>query len=310
MDGTAGLILCGGKSSRMGQDKARLRFGPRTLLEIALERMGRVAGPVAVSLAAGADGDELPAGVLVARDGERERGPLQGLLEGFRLLGGHAERVIVMPVDMPFFTEPWLRRLEEGLEGYAACLYRWEGFANALTAAYRLDLLPKLERLVAEGRMRPLFICEGETTREISLEKHWREGEGPPPLMDMDTPEAYREALLLGGFGNPSGMAVTVTLPVTGASQSGSASGPGPIAIPLQAATAAEAAELVLRLYPELGEPEPRGRKQSVAAGGDKGPGPMMPRRAGSPELLRPEQRLAPGDRLELEWPPAPGEGS
>ncbi len=320
MDGTAGLILCGGKSSRMGRDKAGLRFGARTLLEIALERMGRVAGPVAVSVADRGEVPDLPAGVLVARDGERERGPLQGLLEGFRLLRDRAERVIVMPVDMPFFSEPWLRRLEEGLEGHAACLYRWEGFANALTAAYRLDLLPKLERLVAEGRMRPLFICEGEMTREIPLEKHWREGEGPPPLMDIDTLEAYREALLLSGFGNPSGEPVTVmvTLPATRASQSGGVSGgasgsapdSGPISIPLQAATVAEAADLVLLLYPELGEPGCRGKKQGVAATREKGAGPIALRREGSQEALRPEQPLAPGDRLELEGAPAPGKGS
>ena len=316
MDGTAGLILCGGRSSRMGQEKARLRFGPRTLLEIAIERMGRVAGPVAVSLASeetGTSRPDLPNRVLVARDGEPERGPLQGLLEGFRLLQGRAERVIVVPVDMPFFTEPWLRRLEDGLEDYAACLYRWEGFANALTAAYRLDLLPKLERLVSEGRMRPMFIPEGEKTREILVECLWREGEGPPPMMDMDTPEAYREALLLGGFGNPAGQPVTVFLPPTGAAGRGSAAPLEPISIPLQAATAQEAADLILRLYPEWGEAGRRDRTDGSAAGGSDGL--IALHREDSPEPLRPDQPLAPDDRLWLRLrlktlPPRGGEVS
>ncbi|MCZ6842683.1 MAG: molybdenum cofactor guanylyltransferase [SAR324 cluster bacterium] len=247
---TAGLILCGGKSSRMGYDKASLRIGPRSLLELALERLGEVAQPIVLSLAAGAATPSLPSGVLAVSDGRPEQGPLWGLLEGFRALEGKAEQVLVMPVDMPFFTPPWMHRLVDGLAGQKACLFQWEGFTNALTAAYRLELLPKLESLVAEGRMRPLFISEGEPARVIAVEDHWREGDGPPPLMDMDTPEAYRQALLLEGIGNREGVPVTVEILLP--------PGPGSLGLsampplPLIAATGEEALAWVWRLYPEL----------------------------------------------------------
>ena len=56
MTSTGGLILCGGRSSRMGHDKAALRMGGETLLERVLARMRQVAGPVVVSLAAGRTG--------------------------------------------------------------------------------------------------------------------------------------------------------------------------------------------------------------------------------------------------------------
>lgn len=334
MDGTGGLILCGGKSSRMGHDKASLRFGPRTLLEISLERMRSVAGAVTVSLAADAPAPRLPEGVVVTRDGERERGPLQGLLEGFRSLRGRAERVIVMPVDMPFFTPPWMERLVEGLAGHAVCMYEWEGFTNALTAAYSLDLLPKLEGLVAQGRMRPMFIGEGEPTRVIPVERHWREGQGPPPLMDMDTPAEYRRALLLAGYGNAAGAEVTVELPAAAfaATESiqrkhgGAPTIPPPPApetppflLPLQAATAAEALALVLCLYPELrgGQaPEtPSGKtaaeKTAAAAQGESGPPAQWftLRRKDSGEIVPAQAPLAAGERLVLAAPEPPPDG-
>ncbi len=259
MGDTAGLILCGGKSSRMGFDKAMLRFGPRPLLELVLERMRQVADPVVVSLAAGAREPLLPEGVLTIRDDRAEQGPLRGLLQGFRMLAGRAERVVVMPVDMPFFTPPWMERLVAGLEDHRACQYKWEGYTNALTAAYRLELLPKLEALVAGGRMRPVFIAEGEPTRVLAIEDYWKEGDGPPPLLDIDDPEAYRRALLLASIGNRQGVPVTVEI----RKQNGDAAPPA--IVPLFAATAEETLGLVFRLYPEL-----------EAAYGVQSPGPGL----------------------------------
>lgn len=253
MEVTGGLILCGGKSSRMGHDKATLRFEGETLLQRVLGRMGQVASPVVLSLSAKAPAPELPPNfpseVIITRDEQPERGPLWGLLEGFRALAGKAQRILVLPVDMPFFTVDWMRRLEAGLAGERACLCQWEGFANALTAAYRMDLLPKLEALVAAERMRPLFLSQDEPTHVITVEDHWQSGQGPPPMMDVDTPEAYRDALLMEGIGNAEGVPVIVEW---GDSGPGAQSSLPQSGLPLFAKTAVEALGLAGRLYPEF----------------------------------------------------------
>ncbi len=287
---TGGLILCGGKSSRMGHDKGRLRFGQATLLERCLARMEEVAAPVVVALGAEAAAPPLPPGVLLTRDERPGQGPLWGLLEGFRALAGKAEQVLVMPVDMPFFTRQWMEMLVAGLEGRRACLFQWEGITNALTAAYRLELLPKLEGLVAEGRMRPMFISEGEPTRVIAVEDHWREGEGPPPLMDMDTPQAYREALLLEGIGTAGGAPVTVE--IAGAAVLGR---PEALSLPpvsLFAATGRDVLDWVGRLYPELGD------SLETAAAGEA---LHAIDEAGARRPLGAGDRLIPGGRLLLD---------
>ena len=252
MEKTGGLILCGGKSSRMGFDKGALRFEGETLLQRVLGRMRQVASPVVVCFSATAPAPLLPPDVLVARDEQPERGPLWGLLEGFRVLAGKAEQALVLPVDMPFFTVDWLRRLEAGLEGQRACLCQWEGYVNALTAAYRMDLLPKLDALAAEGRMRPVFLAQDEPSRIIVVEDHWREGEGPPPMMDVDTPEAYRNALLMEGFGDPRGVPVTIEWSRSGAAEHAETLPPS---LPLFAASILDALRWAARLYPELKSP-------------------------------------------------------
>ena len=281
--GTAGLILCGGRSSRMGRDKAALRFGTETLLERTLRRMGAVAGPVAVALPPGA-APPLPPDVLALPDRSAHEGPLVGLAEGFRRLQGLAERVLVMPVDMPFLDEPWLLRLAEGLARAPAVLYRYQGFANALTAGYRLTLLPKLERLIAEGKRRPIALSEGEPALILDVEPLWSAGAGPPPLMDVDTPEDYRDALRWEGIGNPQGAAVTVDW-------RGAEDAP---ALPLWAATPAEALELAARADPRAAPLLGRIRREGRALLGELG-------EPGAGRAVAWDEPLRPGDRLTFE---------
>ena len=248
---TAGLILLGGRSSRMGYHKHRMRLPGGTLLEIALRHMAAVAGPIALSVAAsGGDLPHLPAGlpveVLTVPDAAPELGPLQGLASGFAALAPLADQVVVMPVDMPFFDAAALRALIGGLAGHRVCLYRYQGYVNALVGAYRLDLLPKLERLLAEDRRRPVFIYEGEPTRILEAADAGGAGAGDP-LSDMDTPEAYRAALLHLGVGTPGAPGVLVRPRWNPPPREG---GEGLAA--LHAATAGEALHALRQLYPEM----------------------------------------------------------
>ena len=221
MQPAAGLILAGGQSRRMGRDKASLRFGPETLLALGVRRMREVVRPIAVSLAPGQALDPSVSGedLLIVRDEQAYGGPLPGLLLGFRALAAQERppgAVLVMPVDLPFFAADWMRRALDGLRDRRACLYRFEGFVNALVGAYDLALLPKLERLAAQPKARPLDLSAGEAVRILDVETLWRPEEGPAPLMDTDTPEDYGLALALAGMGHPDGVPVTVILPGIG----------------------------------------------------------------------------------------------
>jgi molybdenum cofactor guanylyltransferase len=228
----AGLILAGGQSRRMGRDKAALRFGPEMLLARSVRHLSQVASPIVISLAPEQVPDpavaahatelrtlrDLPIGsspppILLVRDDQAFGGPLPGLLHGFRALVAMRpapSTVLVMPVDLPFYTPEWMRRVHDGLVGdgsddpergtVRACLYTYEGFVNPLVAAYDLALLPKLEALAAQPKARPLDLSTGEPMRVLDVDALWREEDGPPPLMDTDTPEDYARALALGGF--------------------------------------------------------------------------------------------------------------
>jgi len=206
----AGLILAGGQSRRMGRDKAALPFGPETLLARSVRHLAQVAAPIVVSLAPGQTAHPAVGGAEVrfVRDEQAYGGPLPGMLHGFRALAAlhpAPRAVLLMPVDLPFYTPQWMRRALAGLAGHRVCLYRYGGFVNALVGAYEVALVSKLERLAQEPRSRPLSLSDGEPTRVLDVEALWTEADGPPPLMDTDTPEDYAKALALAGFGGSRG---------------------------------------------------------------------------------------------------------
>ena len=65
----AGIVLCGGKSTRMGTSKALLPFGPETMLQRVVRLLGEVVAPIVVVAASDQTLPDLPPGVIVTRIG-------------------------------------------------------------------------------------------------------------------------------------------------------------------------------------------------------------------------------------------------
>src|SRR5262245_24571473 len=86
-----GVVLCGGRSSRMGRPKAWLPFAGEIMLPRVVRLLREVVSPVVVVAAPGQDVPPVPPEVRVVRDEREGRGPLQGLAAGLDALQGHAE---------------------------------------------------------------------------------------------------------------------------------------------------------------------------------------------------------------------------
>jgi molybdopterin-guanine dinucleotide biosynthesis protein A len=162
MPGSAGIVLAGGRSSRMGTPKAALEWHGSTLLHRTAGIMLRVAdGPVVVVRAPGQELPELPAQVEVIDDPREGLGPVQGLAAGLAAAEGRAEIAFVCSTDMPFLHPAFVRRvLRAAEEGADVGLPVARGYPQPLAAAYRTALASVAGRLVAENRLRPAFLFE------------------------------------------------------------------------------------------------------------------------------------------------------
>jgi len=63
-----GIVLCGGKSTRMGAPKATLPFGPETMLQRVVRLLGTVVSPIVAVAAREQVLPSLPDHVIVTRD--------------------------------------------------------------------------------------------------------------------------------------------------------------------------------------------------------------------------------------------------
>ena len=102
MAASAGIVLAGGRSTRMGSPKAALEWHGSTLLRRITGIVGRaVDGPVVVVRAPGQTLPALPDGVEVVEDAREGRGPLQGLAAGLAAVRDRAPAAYASSTDVP-----------------------------------------------------------------------------------------------------------------------------------------------------------------------------------------------------------------
>jgi len=171
MTGVAGIVLAGGRSTRMGSPKAGLEWHGSTLLRRTAGILARF-GPVVVVRAAGQDLPPLPGGLRVIDDPRAGLGPLQGIAAG--LAAVRAELAFVCSTDLPFLHPAFVGRVlgAAAASGADVALPLARGFRQPLAAAYRPALAPLADRLVAAGRLRPAFLlgaCSVECLDEAAL---------------------------------------------------------------------------------------------------------------------------------------------
>jgi molybdopterin-guanine dinucleotide biosynthesis protein A len=200
------LILCGGKSSRMGRDKATLPFGPELMLERVVRLVGEVvpAENIVVVAAPEQHLPPLPQAVGVAHDSDAFRGPLAGLATGLRALGGRADAAYATGCDVPLLAPAFVERMFALLGDADVAVPRDGEFHHPLAAVYRTSVLAEVERLLAADRLRPRFLFDVVRTREVPVDELRSADPHLWTLRNLNAEADYRAALADAGFAAPA----------------------------------------------------------------------------------------------------------
>ena len=168
------VLLAGGKSRRMGQDKATMTFRGRPLWQHQLDVLRRLK-PDKILVSAQVEPAWRPADVNFVVDVQPARAPLSGISAALSRTA--SDHLLVLAIDMPFMTHDWLGKLceriapdlgivpmiEDRAEPLAAIYPRTtaNNFAGAL-AGTDFSLQSLLRDLIRAGKILPIPVSNGE----------------------------------------------------------------------------------------------------------------------------------------------------
>jgi molybdopterin-guanine dinucleotide biosynthesis protein A len=201
------IILCGGKSTRMGLPKLALPFGPEVMLQRIVRLVGEACDPIVVVAAPAQPLPPLSANIIVARDRREGRGPLEGLAAGLSALPEDVEAVYATGCDVPLLVPAFVRRMFDLLGEESCAVPVSGGFQHPLAAVYRRHLVDVVEALLAAERLRPAFLFDSVATRRVAEAELRDVDPGLDTLKNLNCPEDYFAALEQAGFEAPAEVA-------------------------------------------------------------------------------------------------------
>ena len=151
MAGVAGAVLCGGRSTRMGRDKATLRVdGEAMVVRVATALVA--AGCVPITAIGGDAAALTELGVPVVADLHPGQGPLGGVLTALTTFAerGVVDAVVVVSCDMPWLDGATVATLIAGLADHDVAVARGER-AEPLCAVWRVGCVAGLRTHFGAG---------------------------------------------------------------------------------------------------------------------------------------------------------------
>ena len=143
----AGAVLAGGKSSRMGRNKALLRVGGEPLWHRQM-RVLKEAGARPVWLVQAPGQRALAPGVL--RDTVRDAGPLAGLHAA--LAQCRSRHLAILAVDLPQIDRAWFARLASHCMPGTGVVARTRAGYEPLAAIYPCEIITEVDTRLSRGK--------------------------------------------------------------------------------------------------------------------------------------------------------------
>jgi len=185
--------MAGGRSRRLGRDKALLVAGGETLLVRALRIVGEVTAEQFII--GPAERREQASGVRVLADELPGSGPLGGICTALR--AASHDHLLVVACDMPFLNPDLLRCLLSLADGYDVVLPRVDGRGEQLHAVYARSCIEPIAAQLQAGDFKIDRFFTRVRVRSVDEDELRRHDPDLRSFRNVNTPEDWAEALAL-----------------------------------------------------------------------------------------------------------------
>lgn len=145
---TAGVVLAGGRSSRMGTDKAALVWNGKTFLERQIDLLESLACEEIFISVRKDQSLQVSRGRLL-EDPIADAGPMVGIASA--LAETHCDALWVIAVDLPLLEASWMQLLEQASCADSGAVFRSEKGIEPLIGYYPKSLLDVLDAAIRAG---------------------------------------------------------------------------------------------------------------------------------------------------------------
>ena len=185
IEDTTGVLLAGGKSLRMGHDKACIEVFGNTLLSLSLELLRRYFATVLIA----GDRPDLAQPDIPAIPDIYPGSALGGLYTG--LLSAKTDWIFVAPCDMPYPDARILELLLKHREGFDAVVPRTPDGYEPVFALYHKSCLPLMEEMLRQDIFRIYDFYQRINIHYLDWQKMpagWERS-----LLNINTPEQLEQ---------------------------------------------------------------------------------------------------------------------
>lgn len=181
---TTAVIFAGGKSSRMGEDKALLPFASYpTLAEFQQNKLSSLFDKVYIS----AKEHKFDFDCRVIQDNYRENSPLVGLISLFETL--KADELFILSVDAPFVSKETIEKiLRQNESRFDVIVAKSPSGVQPLCGLYKRSILPLAYAQLEKGNHRLGDLLRLATTLFVTFDED-------APFTNLNHPEEYQQAL-------------------------------------------------------------------------------------------------------------------
>ena len=198
-DAVSGIILAGGRSRRLGRDKAVEPFDGQPLIRRVIERIQPLTAEIVVVVADVARGEALPLqdDERVALDLFPGGGSLGGIFSG--LSAADSQWGLVVACDMPFLNRQLFEHMLELREDWDAVVPMPGDFPEPTHALYSRDCLPHIEAKLQANDLKISGFFDDARVRYVNEDEVRRFDPELHSFFNVNSPEDLARAVALSG---------------------------------------------------------------------------------------------------------------
>lgn len=175
------VILAGGKSSRMGENKALMKLDEKSVIQHVIDNLSSVFDEVFIS---GNYNYSVLKGNI--KDVVEQKGPIGGIYSALRFF---QEDIFVCSCDMPFFSSELIQNLIQKKENNRINVARFGDKIYPVLGIYPLSILENLKKTIENGNLRMTNFLHEQNANYIQFDEKFEN-----QFLNINTPENFQNA--------------------------------------------------------------------------------------------------------------------